>query len=1078
MSTPSDFLFRGSLAELDPAVAQLIEYEAERQARKLILIPSESSPPGAVREAQGSVFQNIYAEGYPHPATQKQHEVRILNYERQLTNYRRYFDLRYYAGVEYADIVEALARRRCAEAFATRDVRADDIYVNVQPLSGAPANSAVYAALVEPGDTIMGMSLLHGGHLTHGSPANRSGKLYHAVSYSVDPETELLDYDHIAALAQEHKPRMIIAGYTSYPWAPDWARFREIADQVGAYLLADISHVAGMVVAGAYPSPVGYADVITFTTHKTLTGPRGACVLTTNRSLSRRIDRAVFPGEQGGPHVNTIAAIATAFRLAQTEQFRTLQHQIVSNAAHLARALEAQGLRIPYGGTDTHLLLVDCKSVRADDDTPLMGDFAARILDIAGIVCNRNTIPGDKTAGLASGIRLGTPWVTQRGLKEPEAERLAEVIALVLKSCWPFVLAGVRAPLYRARIDFDVLKEAKRRVANLADAAGLDYEPRRHGYPHYDLILDSQSEGDGQVTLEIEHYHGRRFLQWVTTNDVYALSKGDSQPTRLLEKDGSLMAEGTLYCLEEKQCYRLVVPAKVRNRIAAWLRALSDGYALVDPADPHFKLTGPVIIRDLGETELKIQVASQSPLETDKPYYIGIDGVADAPRGAALPEFAWPPTPDTTPGDDAGQDGRDTNQSRRTPLYQIHEKLGGRIIDFAGWEMPVRYAGVQEEHETVRTTAGLFDVAHMGVFDFRGPNACAFLDFVTTNDVSRLQVGQSQYGYLLSPAAQVIDDVLVYRLEEERYMTVVNAANNDKNWAWLNAVNEGQVCIDLERPWTRLACPTQIRDLRAPGTGDERRVDLALQGPASLRMLLALDGDEETLYRLRRLNRTEVMHGNLGGSSASAGQQFDLIIARTGYTGESRGYELFVHPGQAAALWEALMVAGEPFGLEPIGLAARDSLRIEAGLPLYGHELAGPLDLGPGDAAFAGYVKTYKPFFVGRRRYMAGEQERDSVVARFRMVERGVRVPKQGDPVVSLKGQVIGKVTSCSIDVQSRLVGQAYIKCSHAQPDTPIAVFQTTRVWASKPRDALNVGDRVQLHDRGVILRRFMKRGK
>jgi glycine hydroxymethyltransferase len=355
---------------------------------------------------------------------------------------------------------------------------------------------------------------------------------------------------------------------------------------------------------------------------------------------------------------------------------------------------------------------------------------------------------------------------------------------------------------------------------------------------------------------------------------------------------------------------------------------------------------------------------------------------------------------------------------------------------------------------------------------------------VTTNDVSRLGVGESHYGYMLSPEAQVIDDVMIYRLEEARYMMVVNAANNDKDWAWLNAVNQSQVCVDLERPWARLCCPTQIRDLRAPesapGGGDERRVDLALQGPASRRILMALGGDEETLHRLRRLHRTQVMHGFLGDPSklpsAGSGQRFDLIIARTGYTGENWGYELYVHPDQTVALWEALLAAGEPFGLEPIGLAARDSLRIEAGLPLYGHELAGPLALGPGEAGFGGYVKTHQPFFVGRGRYMAREQKRDSVVARFRMVERGVRVPKQGDPVVSLKGHVIGKVTSCSIDTEGHLVGQAFIKRAHAEPDTPIAVFQTTRVWASKPRDALDVGDQVQLHDRGVILSRFRKR--
>jgi len=1054
MTKQTDFLFRGSLAELDPAVAQLIECEAERQARKLILIPSESSPPGAIRKVQGSVFQNIYAEGYPHPATREQSEAEILDYERQLTDYRRYSDRRYYKGVEYADMVEALTRRRCAEAFATDDVRAEDICANVQPLSGAPANNAVYTALMKPGETVMGMSLLHGGHLTHGSPANRSGQIYKSVFYSVNPKTERLDYDQIADLARQHKPRLIIAGYTSYPWAADWARFREIADEVGAYLLADISHVAGLVVAGVYPSPIAHAHVITFTTHKTLTGPRGACILTTDRRLARRIDRAVFPGEQGGPHINTIAAMATTFKLAKTEQFRALQRQIVDNAAHLAQALEARGLHIPYGGTDTHLLLVDCKSVRADDGTPLMGDVAARILDVAGIVCNRNTIPGDETAGLASGIRLGTPWITQRGLREPEIEHLAQTIALVLKNSLPFTYAGLRGPLYRARIDFDVLEEAKCRVAQLADAVGLDYEPRRHGYPHYDLALKDIPSDEGQVTLEFEGENSDEFLQVATTNDVYCLHAGDWQPTRLLEKDGRLMAEGTLFCLEEGHRYRLVVPADVHHRVAAWLRALSDGYVLVDPNDSHAKLPGPVIVRDLGQTELTILETTETPLSVYKPYYIGLDGLADAPSGEPLPEFAWRET--------------EIGPAKRTPLYEIHKALGGRMVEFAGWEMPVRYANVHEEHAAVRTGAGLFDVSHMGAFDFRGPNARFFLDLMTTNDLGRLEVGQSQYSYLLSPHAHVIDDVMVYRLADERYMMVVNAANNDKGWAWLNAVNRGEVLIDCERPWTCITCPTEIRDLRAPETGDEQRVDLALQGPRSRRILMALGGDEETLYRLRRLRRTEVIQGQLGG--------FDLIIARTGYTGESRGFELFVHPDQTAELWEALMTAGETLGLRPVGLAARDSLRIEAGLPLYGHELAGPLDLGPGHAGFDSYVKTYKPFFVGRRRYMADERRRGSVVARFRMVERGIRVPQQGDPVVSLKGRVVGKVTSCSIDTEGHLIGQVYIKTDHSRPGTPIAVFQTTHAWTSKPRDALNVDDRVQLHDRAVILSRFMAR--
>ena len=1050
---PSDFLFRGPLAELDPAVAELIEHEAERQARKLILIPSESSPPGAVREALGSVFQNIYAEGYPHPATRAQHEARILNYERQLINYRRYSDLRYYQGVEYADMLEALTRRRCAEAFAANGVRPDDIYANVQPLSGSPANNAVYSALLKPGQTIMGMSLLHGGHLTHGSPVNRSGKIFQAVSYSVDPETERLDYDQIAALAREHKPAMIIAGYTSYPWAPDWARFRQIADEVGAYLLADIAHVAGMVVAGVYPSPVGYADVITFTTHKTLAGPRGACILTTDRRLARRIDRAVFPGEQGGPHLNTIAAIATALKLAQTDRFRALQRQIVANAARLAQALESHGLRIPYGGTDTHLLLVDCKSVRAPDGTPLMGDIAARILDLVGIVCNRNTIPGDETAGQPSGIRLGTPWVTQRGLKEPEMEQLADIIAMVLKNCIPLAQPSVGGPLYRARLDFDVMEEARRQVAQLAESASLDYEPQRHGYPHFDLAFDpSDVPPEAEpVTLEIDHYNAQQFLQLALTSDVNCLAGGDAQPTCVLEPAGRVMAQGTLYCLQAGNHYHLVVPARVRHRVASWLRALSDGYVLADADDPPVKLPGPVIVRDLGPTERTIQPEDETPFSATKPYYIGINRLKDAPHGEPLPKFTWSAQADSPP--------------RRTPLYEVHQKLGARLVDFAGWEMPVRYASVQEEHVAVRTAAGLFDVTHMGVLEFSGPNARHFLDLVTTNDVNRLQVGESHYGYLLSPEGHVIDDIMIYRLGGERYMVVVNAANNDKDWAWLNAVARGKACISRARPWSRLTCTPKIRDLRAPESGADRRVDLALQGPNAPRILRALGGDDETLYRLRRLRRTQVMQAVLG--------EFDLIVARTGYTGERRGYELFVHPERAVELWEALMAVGEPLGLKPIGLGARDSLRIEAGLPLYGHELAGPMDLSPGDAGFAGYVKTYKPFFVGRRAYIEREKQRDSVVVRFRMIERGVRVPQQGDPVVSLKGRVVGKVTSCSIDTDGHLVGQAYLKMNHAVPGTTVAVFQTTHSWSGKPRHLLEIGDRVQLHDRAVILSRF-----
>ena len=270
-------------------------------------------------------------------------------------------------------------------------------FVNVQALSGAPANNAVYHALINPGDTIMGMNLLHGGHLTHGSPVNRSGKLYKAVHYTVDPADRTDRLRCRRGAGQQHKPKLIIAGYSSYPWAVDWARFRAIADAVGAYLLADIAHVAGLVAGGVYPSPVGYADVITFTTHKSLCGPRGACILTTDAALARKIDRAVFPGEQGGPHVHVFAAMPLTFKLARTEQFRQLQAQIVKNCAALTDRLKERGLRIPFGGTNTHLINLDCSTVNGPDGTALSGDLAARILDMAGIVVNRNTIPGDKS---------------------------------------------------------------------------------------------------------------------------------------------------------------------------------------------------------------------------------------------------------------------------------------------------------------------------------------------------------------------------------------------------------------------------------------------------------------------------------------------------------------------------------------------------------------------------------------------------------------------------------------------------------------------------------------------------------
>ncbi|MEW6180157.1 MAG: glycine cleavage system aminomethyltransferase GcvT [Chloroflexota bacterium] len=1041
----ADFLIRGALKEIDPAVYDLIQVETERQFRKLILIPSESTAPLAVREALGSVFQNLYAEGYPDEETRWMSEEEILDYTARLSYYRRYSDPRYYKGVEYADIIESLARRRCAEVFATPKTTADQIYVNVQPLSGAPANNAVYHALINPGDTILGMNLLHGGHLTHGSSVNRSGKLYNVIHYNVDSQTEQIDYEAIEALAQEHKPKIIIAGYSSYPWVPDWSRFRAIADSVGAVLLADVSHIAGLIAGGAVPSPVGIAHVVTFTTHKTLMGPRSAVILTHDGNLARKIDRAVFPGEQGGPHLHAIAALATALQIARTESFRQLQHQIVKNCKALTQRLMERGLRIPYGGSDTHLGNVDCKTIVGKDGTPLSGDLAARILDIAGIVLNRNTIPGDKTALNASGIRYGTPWVTQRGLKENEMIKIADIMADVLFAVQPYSLETRKGEATRAKIDFDVLEDAKIRSRQLAEQAGVDLEFPHHGYPHFYFIDDKAASKTDWTAYDLKGRGIRTFVNYVFSNDCENLKAGESQTTSLITPKGEI--QGTLTCVESEN-FRFSVPVEKAGIAATWLRALSDGYVKFDE-DLLRRLPGPIYV-----TENPDQAVKSAPAVTDgrtKPYYIGIKEISTS---EALPPFQWTE--------------QEAASLRRTPLFDVHKQLGAKIIPFAGWEMPVWYTSVVEEHLATRQAAGLFDVAHMGVYQAEGADAAVFLDCVCGNDISALEIGESCYTHFLDPDANVIDDLLVYRRSAQKYLIVVNAANDDKDWAWLNAVRNGEVRVDRQRPWARAFGRNVIlRNLRDPKEGEDMRVDIALQGPKSRDILLALGTDAETRRRIMALKRTELCEAVVGG--------IDLVVSRTGYTGEKMAFELFVHPNNAVKLWNALLEAGTPMGLKPCGLGARDSLRTEAGLPLYGHEMGGQLNLGVAEAGFGTYVKTYKPWFIGREAFLEREKTRKSVVVRFRFTEKGVRMAHLGDPVIDRKGRTIGVVTSCAIDSEGFLTGQALVELKSSEEGTPLFIYQSAPTTAGKPPAELKTGDRVLLPSAAVIISRFPK---
>lgn len=1038
----TDFLFRGSLADLDPDVFELTQVETERQSRKLILIASESTAPLAVRQAMASSFQNIYAEGYPDEETRWMSEADILDYPARLAYFRRYSDPRYYKGTEYADIVEALARRRCAELFAANGIPADKIFVNVQPLSGAPANNAVYHALANPGDTIMGMDLIHGGHLSHGSPANRSGKLYNAVHYTVDPETEKINYDSIEALAREHKPKFIIAGYSSYPWSVDWARLRAIADGAGAYLFADIAHVAGLVAGGVYPSPVGYAHIITFTTHKSLCGPRGACILTTDPSLARKLDKAVFPGEQGGPHVHIFAAMALTFKLAKTEQFRQLQSQVVKNSQVLAKRLQEQGFRIAFGGTDTHLVNLDCTVHRGLDGAPLTGDQAARLLDIAGIVVNRNTIPGDKSAFDPSGLRMGSVWVTQRGFKESHMVQVADLIAQLLKSTTPFHLEGRKGEARRAKVDFDVLEEVKMKVRTLADLAGQDEEFNLHGYPHF-YYLDDHAKENGNLFLTLASERVREFTNYAFSSDVEALKPGDSQPSSLFTPRGEV--KGTLQCNSPYE-YVFGLSASQAGLAATWLRDLSDGFVAFDD-DPLRKLPGPVLIQESGEA------AADNPTKTlidmQKPYFIGFP----TQPIEAKPAFVWE---------------EHEAEVRKTPINLTHRQLGAKMIPFAGWDMPVWYSTVVEEHLAVRNSAGLFDVAHMGVYQAEGPDAAIFLDSVVGNDIGGLGVGESCYTHFLDPDANVIDDLLVYHRGKEKFLVVVNASNDDKDWAWLNAVKEGQVRVDRKNPGSRaFGRNVVLRNLRDPKEGPDMRVDIALQGPRSRDILLALGCDPSTRKRILALTRTQLCDAQVGG--------YDLVVSRTGYTGERMAFEFFVHPEKSEAFFQALIKAGEAFGLKPCGLGARDSLRTEAGLPLYGHEMGGELNLGVAEAGFGSYVKTYKPWFVGREAFLEREKIRKGVVARFRFNEKGVRMAHLNDPVLDKRGRVVGMVTSCAVDKEGFLTGQAFVELKCAEEGTQIFIYQSAPKEGGKAPVEMKVGDRAVLPTPATMVSRYMK---
>jgi glycine hydroxymethyltransferase len=1043
---------------LDPQTAALIEAEERRQREKIILIPSESLTPPAVREALGSAFTSIYAEGYPRAAMRGASTEALADLDLQLAAHRRYADWRFYKGTEMADLIESLAGRRAAECFATPDTPAERIYANVQPLSGAAANLAVYEAFVSPGDTVMGMDLTEGGHLTHGSQFNITGKRYRIISYAADRKTGKLDYEKIMELAKTHRPKMIIGGFTSFPWQADWTAFRRIADEVGAILLADIAHTAGMVIAGVYPNPVGIADVVTFTTHKTLCGPRGAVVLSTDPEIAARIDNAIFPGEQGGPHVNKFAAIAVALKIAQTTAFRDLQRRIVENAAHLAAALQKEGLTLAYGGTDTHLLLVDLRAIENTTGYTMMGEIAARILDLAGIVCNKNTIPGDHSAADAHGIRLGTPWVTQRGMGKPEMEILAGIIAKVLYAIRPFSYIGLTGALSRGKLPLEVLDASREAVRALVGR--VDPEAKRPTPP-------PPPRGPWAI-LRVHDARARALLHEATPSDLLPLKAGEHAQTYLFDGDGALISEVVIAALGSDD-HLVLCPQARRPAVLGWLSALSDGYVVFDEDDLLRKVQGPALVEEIPLNAVPDEFRGlldleppRSDAESDihalferhperfaphKPYFIG-QGLLDLSQ----------PDPSRTAFTFEPQEGR----LKKTPLHEAHVELGAKLVGFAGWEMPVWYSSALEEHRAVREAAGLFDLGHMGVFQIEGPHAAEFLNVVTANYASWLSKGESQYAHLLAPSGEVIDDIFVYRRAADRFLVVVNASNEEKDWAWLSGINDGDLLIDDTIPQRRPGPRVILRDLKK----ERGVIDIALQGPRSAEIFAKLLDKREQIAvsALKRTGFCEIdVHGH------------QLLVARTGYTGEEIGYEIYIGGADARWVWTTLLEAGQPFGLRACGLAARDSTRTEAGLPLYGHDLAGPLCVSPYEAGFGAYVKLHKPFFIGRRPCLSMAQDSTREIVRFEVTAPGAR-PVRADAVMSDRnGAVLGRVTSC-VSLGERQVGLALVERLGLEPDTPVHLLNPGGRSDAKPTQALAAGDRIGVPVPGRIVPRFLKR--
>ncbi|MHC4662966.1 MAG: hypothetical protein ACYS8W_14895 [Planctomycetota bacterium] len=1138
------FMFPGSLPDTDPEISRLADLEADRQRKKLIFIASESICPRPVREALMTTFTNLYAEGYPALRMYEEERDELADYARQLAYQRRYSDRRYYKGTEYANFAEALAIRRAAKLFASDHTPADGIHVNVQPMSGAMANNAVYESFCEPGDTVMGMELSFGGHLTHGSDANRSGKRYRMVSYQPDLSGKL-DYDAMKKVALAEKPKLIIAGYSAYPWAIDWWKMREVADSVGTILCADISHPAGLVVAGEFPNPVGIVDVSTLTTHKTLCGPRGV-----------------------------------SFGLAATPEFRELQKKVASNAKAMAASFEKRGIKIAYGGTNSHLFLIDLRSIKTASGMPITGEIGSRILDMAGITANKNTIGGDENAAHPSGIRFGMTWATQRGLGPDDLDQVAGWCIKLLTSTHSYSYIEATGDAGRGKLDMDLLEEVKKEVyefnSRFPDGQDVKESKARDGYPywfaadadkaqappvrHNEVSKDKQAAalesgaalydlGDHGM-IEIIGDRATVFLDELSTADIAGMKEGETKRTLFLDRDGKLVSRAIIARSFDvsplRKRFFVICPREDCERLTLWMRWVSDGYVLFDNDDVYRKVQGPVVVNDLALAEKPAALLAVTGPKVNDVIGKALGRMDDAGPGACtvagecifvcndgdtnylivprlVEDDVWNRIRDggavpcgaetletfkvkarLIPASETGDSVSDIlkNESEpadpkktyfvgtahierpsglsagkkkyeykpedepvlKTCLYDEHMKLKPRMAAFAGHEMPVWYSSIIDEHRAVREAAGLFDVSHMGVLDVRGREAWRFMDMVSSNYIVRLRPGQSIYGYLFYPDGICVDDILTYCISPEHYMVVFNAANIQKDLAWINAVNSGKIIIDEGSQW--ITPPkVEVRYLKDESVGADMRVDIALQGPASLPTILKLAGGDRVFQgRIRRIKRTDFIECELAG--------IPMYLSRTGYTGEPYGYEFYVHPENAPAIWNKVLEAGEEFGVKPAGLGARDSTRTEAGLPLYGHELEGDFRVNPIEAGYGPFVKLHKPFFIGRKHAVKMAESRERETCRFR-VTGGMRKVNPGDALVNMRGnQFIGNVTSCVFVNDTTQVGLAVVQRRYNREGWEVNIISKPR-GKTKGFDELAVGDRFPLGQGAVIMERF-----